>query len=55
MFELRAAAALARLWRDQGRVHEARDLLAQVYAGFTEGFDSVDLKDAKVRLAELSS
>jgi class 3 adenylate cyclase/tetratricopeptide (TPR) repeat protein len=55
MFELRAAAALARLWRDQGRVHEARDLLADVYAWFTEGFDSVDLKDAKVLLAELSS
>jgi predicted ATPase len=46
-FELRAAADLARLHRDQGRLAEARDLLAPVYGWFTEGFDTPDLKDAK--------
>jgi predicted ATPase len=40
-FELRAASALARLWRDQGKRGEARDLLAQVYGWFTEGFDTL--------------
>jgi predicted ATPase len=53
-FELRAATSLARLWRDQGKRAEARDLLAPVYATFTEGFDTRDLIDAKALLAELS-
>jgi len=55
MLELRAAAELARLWRDQGRNVEARDLLAPVYGWFTEGFDTVDLKAAKPLLIELSA
>jgi predicted ATPase len=53
--ELRAATSLARLWRDQGKRHEARELLAPVYGWFTEGFDTRDLKDAKAFLDELSS
>ena len=44
---------LARLWRDQGRGSEARDLLAPVYGAFTEGFDRPDLQAAKALLAEL--
>ena len=52
--ELRAAASLARLWRDQGRNDEARDLLAPVYAWFTEGFETADLKDAQVLLDDLA-
>jgi predicted ATPase len=52
-WELRAATSLARLWRDQGRRAEARDLLAPVYGWFTEGFDTADLKDAKALLDEL--
>jgi predicted ATPase len=52
-WELRAAMSLARLWRDQGKVREARDLLAPVYGWFTEGFDTLDLKEAKVLLEEL--
>jgi tetratricopeptide (TPR) repeat protein len=51
--ELRAATSLARLWRDQGKREEARDLLAPVYGWFTEGFDTLDLKEAKVLFAEL--
>jgi tetratricopeptide (TPR) repeat protein len=47
LFELRAARDLARLWRDQGRVAEARELLAPVYASFTEGFARPDLVEAK--------
>jgi predicted ATPase len=47
MFELRAASSLARLWRDQGKREEARELLAPVYGWFTEGFDTRDLKEAK--------
>jgi predicted ATPase len=50
LWELRAAMSLARLRRDQGRRAEARDLLAPVYGWFTEGFDTPDLKDAKVLL-----
>ena len=53
--ELRATASLARLWRDQGKPQQARDLLAPVYGWFTEGFDTLDLKEAKVLLDELSS
>jgi predicted ATPase len=48
--ELRAAMSLARLWCDQGRHTEARDLLAPVYDWFTEGFNTPDLKDAKALL-----
>jgi predicted ATPase len=52
--ELRAATSLARLWRDQDKCAEARDLLAPVYAWFTEGFETVDLKDARALLDALS-
>ncbi len=51
--ELRAARDLADLWRDQGKQYEARDLLAPVYGWFTEGFDTLDLKEAKALLDEL--
>ena len=54
LWELRAASSLARLRRDQGRCAEARDLLAPVYGWFTEGFDTQDLKEAKVLLDELT-
>ena len=54
-FELRAAMSLARLWRDQGKVSQARELLAPVYGWFTEGFDTRDLKEAKALLDELAS
>jgi predicted ATPase len=53
-WELRAAMSLARLWRDQGKVSDARDLLAPVYGWFTEGFDTRDLKEAKALLEELA-
>ena len=53
-FELRAATSLARLWDNHGRREEARQLLAPVYDWFTEGFDTVDLKEAKALLAELA-
>jgi predicted ATPase len=52
-WELRAAASLARLWRDQGKRVEARDLLAPVFGWFTEGFDTPDLKEAKALLEQL--
>jgi predicted ATPase len=54
-FELRAAMSLARLWRDQGKVQQARELLAPVYGWFTEGFDTRDLIQAKVLLEELGT
>jgi tetratricopeptide (TPR) repeat protein len=54
-FELRATMSMARLWRDQGKREEARDLLAPVYCWFTEGFDTRDLKEAKALLDELSA
>jgi predicted ATPase len=53
LWELRAAASLGRLRRDQDRRAEARDLLAPVYDRFTEGFDTPDLKEAKALLNEL--
>jgi predicted ATPase/DNA-binding CsgD family transcriptional regulator len=53
-WELRAATGLARLWRDQGRRDDADDLLAPVYAWFTEGFDTADLIEAKAMLTELA-
>ena len=54
-WELRAAMSLARLWRDQGKAQQARELLAPVYGWFTEGFDTRDLKEAKALLDELAS
>ena len=54
-WELRAAMSMARLWRDQGKRDEARDLLAPVYGWFTEGFDTLDLKEAKALLDELGA
>jgi class 3 adenylate cyclase/predicted ATPase len=52
-WELRAAMSMARLWRDRGKRDAARDLLAPVYAWFTEGFETLDLKEAKALLDEL--
>jgi predicted ATPase/class 3 adenylate cyclase len=51
--ELRAATSLARLWQQQGKHHEARNLLAEVYGWFTEGLDTKDLQEAKALLTEL--
>jgi class 3 adenylate cyclase/predicted ATPase len=54
-WELRAAMSVARLWRDQGKRDEARELLVPVYGWFTEGFDTRDLKEAKALLDELAT
>ena len=54
-WELRTAISLARLWRDQDKRAEAHELLAPVYGWFTEGFDTLDLKQAKALLQELSA
>jgi class 3 adenylate cyclase/predicted ATPase len=54
-WELRAATNLARLWRDQGKRRQAHDLLAPIYGWFTEGFDTLDLKEAKALLEEFAS
>jgi predicted ATPase len=54
-WELRAAMSMARLWRDQGKPQQARELLAPIYGWFTEGFDTRDLKEAKALLEELAS
>ena len=54
-WELRASMSLARLWRNQGKVQQARELLAPVYGWFTEGFDTLDLKQAKALLHELAA
>jgi tetratricopeptide (TPR) repeat protein len=54
-WELRAATSMARLWREQGRSDEARELLAPVYGWFTEGFDTSDLKEAQAMLGRLAS
>ena len=54
-WELRAAMSIARLWRDQGKPQQARELLAPVYGWFTEGFDTRDLKEAKALLEELAA
>jgi predicted ATPase len=54
-WELRAAMSLARLWRDQGKRDEARDLLAPIYGWFTEGFDTRDLLEAKALLHAFAS
>ena len=55
LFELRAAMSMARLWRDQGKQEEVRELLTPVYGWFTEGFDTRDLKEAKALLDDLAS
>jgi predicted ATPase len=52
--ELRAAMSLAHLWQSQGKRDKARELLEPVYSWFTEGFDTANLKDAKVLLAALT-
>jgi len=52
--ELRAAMSLSRLWQQQGKQEEAHQLLAEIYAWFTEGFDTADLKEAKILLEELA-
>jgi len=54
LWELRTAMSLARLWGEQGRRNEARELLARVNGWFSEGFDTADLKDAAALLAELA-
>jgi predicted ATPase len=54
-WELRAALSMARLWRDQGKRDEARELLAPIYGWFTEGFDTRDLKEARALLDELAA
>jgi predicted ATPase len=54
-WELRAAMSMARLRRDQGKRNKARDLLAPVYGWFTEGFDTLDLKEAKALLEQLAT
>ena len=53
-WEMRAAISMARLWRDQGKGQQARELLAPVYNWFTEGFGTLDLKEAKALLEELT-
>jgi predicted ATPase len=52
-WELRAAMSLGRLWQHQGKRAEARQLLAEIYGWFTEGFDTADLQEAEALLAEL--
>ena len=54
-WELRAATRLARLWQQQGKRREGYDLLAPIYNGFTERFDTTDLKKAKTLLAKLAN
>jgi len=54
-WELRAAMSMARLWRDQGKRQQAHDLLVPVYGWFTEGFDTLDLKEAKALLEQLKA
>jgi predicted ATPase len=52
--ELRAAMSMSRLWDKQGKKAEARQLLAEIYGWFTEGFSTADLREAKALLEELS-
>jgi predicted ATPase len=54
-WELRAAISMARLWRDQAKRQRAHDLLVPVFDWFTEGFDTVDLKEAKTLLEQLTA
>jgi predicted ATPase len=53
LYRIVRASGAGRLWRDQGKREEARELLAPVYGWFTEGFDTLDLKEAKALLGEL--
>jgi len=53
LFQLRAGTSLAQLWRNQGKRQQAHDLLAPIFDWFTEGFDMLDLKDAKALLEQL--
>jgi len=55
LWELRAALSMARLWRDRGQRHQARDLLASVYGWFTEGFGKLDVEEAKAFLDTLAA
>ena len=55
LFELRATVSLARLLKRQGKIDEARTMLAEIYGWFTEGFDTAALKNAKAQLEELSA
>jgi predicted ATPase len=55
MLAFRASMSLALLWRDQGKLQQARELLAPVYGWFTEGFDTRDLKEARTLLEELEA
>jgi len=52
-WELRAAMSLSRLWQQQGKRQQARELLAPIYDWFTEGFDTADLQEAKALLEKL--
>jgi len=52
--ELRAVMSLSRLWQQQGKREEARQMLAEIYGWFTEGFDTTDLQEAKALLEELA-
>jgi predicted ATPase len=54
LFELRAAASLARLLVEAGRRHEGKELLGRIYSWFTEGFEAADLKEARALLSELA-
>ena len=54
-FELRASVSLSRLWRDQGKRNEARELLTPIYGWFTEGFETLDLREANALLNTLRS
>lgn len=54
VWELRSAMSLSRLWQQQGKCNEAREVLAEVYHWFTEGHDTADLQDAKAQLEALS-
>jgi predicted ATPase len=53
LLELGAATSLSRLWQQQGKREEARELLAEIYGWFTEGFDTRFLKEVKALLEEL--
>jgi tetratricopeptide (TPR) repeat protein len=53
-FELRAVTSLSRLWEQQGKKEQARQMLAQIYGWFSEGLDTKDLIDAKVLIEQLS-
>jgi predicted ATPase len=55
LLELRAAMSLSRMWQQQNKRKQARELLAPVYEWFTEGFDTADLQDAKVLLEDLAA